>query len=183
MVCDHTKIQGVWKKKIFHILECHSFSPELVHDRVSSMRPYQNSGYWKKNWKKILKKKLKKKILKIFENFFWISFHILECHSFSPELVCDYTKIQGFLEKIEKKIWKFILIFFHILECHSFYQNCFATIPKFRGFEKEKKKFSHLRVSFFFTRIGSWPYQNSGFWKKNWKKKFEIFVLNFFFTS
>ena len=116
------------------------FSPELVRDHTKIQR------FWKKNWKKILKKNWKKnfekKYFEIF--FFWIFFHILECNSFSPELVRDHTKIQGFWKKNwEKKIEIFFWIFFHILGCHSFSPELVLDHTKIQGFEKkiEKKNF------------------------------------------
>ena len=66
--------------------------------------------------------------------------------------------------------------------CFIFFHPNWFAVPKFWEKKNLKKKFwiyfSHPRMSFFFTRIGSHLTKILG--KKNLKKKFEKFFLNFF---
>ena len=150
MVCDHTKIQGFWKKKkIFSHLRVSFF-----FTRIGSW-PYQNSGYWKKNWKKILKKKLKKKILKIFENFFLNFFSHSRVSFFFTRIGLRLYQNSGVFGKNWKKNLKIYFDFFSHPRVSFFLPELFCDHTKIQGFWKRKKKNSHLRVSFFFTKIGS----------------------------
>merc|ERR1712051_293540 len=160
LVCNLTKILGHTGGSFF-------FTP-------IGLQPYQNFGTYRRvflfhpNWSATVPK-------------FW---DVEEGLSFSPQLVCDRTKILGHTGGS----FFFTPIGLRLYQNFGTYRRVFLFHP---NLGEDLTKTAQPRptvttegVLFFITPIGSRPYQNFGnFRKKNFEKEIKFFFFFFFLKS